>query len=271
MYEAYWGLTEPPFALTPDPRFLYLGKEHEDALVMLHYAITRNRGAGVLMGDIGLGKTTISRKLIEILDPVVYKIALIVNPILTPIQLLQEILHQLGVEIHSRNRQQLVQALHEHLIHMYEHGQRAVLMIDEAHLIRSANTFEELRLLLNCQMNDQFLLSLILVGQLELQKKLERVPALKQRLAVRHVLKPLDQQETAKLIEHRMRVAGYAGERIPFTPDALYELYQHTGGYPRLICQLADNALLMGMAQKAQVIDSYLMHGVIQDYEGKEW
>ncbi len=156
MYEAYWGLTEPPFALTPDPRFLYLGKEHEDALVMLHYAITRNRGAGVLMGDIGLGKTTISRKLIEILDPVVYKIALIVNPILTPIQLLQEILHQLGVEIHSRNRQQLVQALHEHLIHMYEHGQRAVLMIDEAHLIRSANTFEELRLLLNCQMNDQF-------------------------------------------------------------------------------------------------------------------
>lgn len=271
MYEAYWGLTEPPFALTPDPRFLYLGKEHEDALVMLHYAITRNRGAGVLMGDIGLGKTTISRKLIEILDPVQYKIALIVNPILTPVQLLQEILHQLGTEIHSRNRQQLVQALHDRLIHMYEHGQRAVLMIDEAHLIRSANTFEELRLLLNCQMNDQFLLSLILLGQLELQKKLERVPALKQRLAVRHVLKPLDQQETARLIEHRMRVAGYAGERIPFTPDALYELYQFTGGYPRLICQLADNALLIGMAQKAQVIDGYLMHGVIQDYEGKEW
>jgi general secretion pathway protein A len=230
MYEAYWGLTEPPFALTPDPRFLYLGKEHEDALVMLHYAITRNRGAGVLMGDIGLGKTTVSRKLIEILDPVQYRIALIVNPILTPIQLLQEILHQLGVAIHSRNRQQLVQALHEHLIHMYEHGRRAVLIIDEAHLIRSANTFEELRLLLNCQMNDQFLLSLILVGQLELQKKLERVPALKQRLAVRHTLKPLDQQETAKLIEHRMRVAGYAGERIPFTPRRTVRAVSVHGG-----------------------------------------
>jgi len=271
MYEAYWGLTEPPFTLTPDPRFLYMSKEHEDALVMLHYAITRNRGAGALLGDIGLGKTTVSRKLIELLDPVQYRIALIVNPILTPVQLLQEILYQLDVPAQTRNRQQLVQQLHEHLIRMYEHGRRAVVIIDEAHLIRASSTFEELRLLLNCQMNDQFLISLILLGQLELQKKLERVPALKQRLAVRHVLKPLDQQETAKLIEFRMRVAGYAGERIPFTPDALYELYQFTGGYPRLICQVADNALMIGMAQKVQVIDGYLMHGVIQDYQGKEW
>ncbi len=271
MYEAYWGLNEPPFTLTPDPRFLYLSKEHEDALVMLHYTVARNRGAGLLMGDIGLGKTTLSRKLIELLDPVQFKVVLIVNPILTPIQLLQEILHQLGIVTQVRNRQQLFQVLFEHLIHMYEHGQRAVLIVDEAHLIRSTQTFEELRLLLNCQMNDQFLISLILMGQLELKKKIEKVPALKQRMAVRHQLKPLDQQETARLIEHRLRVAGYAGERIPFTPDALYELYQYTGGYPRVVCQLADNALVIGMAQRVQQIDGFLMHSVIMDFEGKEW
>jgi general secretion pathway protein A len=271
MYEAYWGLTEPPFTLTPDPRFLYMSKEHEDALVMLHYTITRNRGAGMLVGDIGLGKTTLSRKLLELLDPVTYKIVLIVNPMLTPIQLLQEILHQLGIPLNSRNRQVLVQHLFDHLLQLYEHGQRVVLIVDEAHLIRSAATFEELRLLLNCQMNDQFLISLLLLGQLELRKKIERVPALKQRLAVRHQLKPLDQQETAALIEFRLRTAGYAGERIPFTPDALYELYRYTSGYPRLICQLADNALMVGMAEQVNQIDGFLMHGVIMDFEGKEW
>jgi len=271
MYEAYWGLNEPPFALTPDPRFLYLSKEHEDALVMLHYTLTRNRGAGMLVGDIGLGKTTLSRKLLEFLDPVTHRVILIVNPVLTPVQLIQEVLHQLNVPIQSRNRQVLVQTLFDTLLQMYERGQRAVLMIDEAHLIRSAPTFEELRLLLNCQMNDQFLLSLLLLGQLELRKKIERVPALKQRMAIRHQLSPLDQQAMIEMVQFRLRTAGYAGERLPFTPDALYELYQFSGGYPRLVCQVADNALMVGMAQKVSHIDGFLMHSVIMEFEGKEW
>src|SRR5450432_3317634 len=108
MYEAYWGLTEPPFSLTPDPRFLYMSRGHEDALMMLHYAITRNKGAAMLSGDIGLGKTTISRKLLDLLDPVKTRVVLIVNPILTPTQFLQEILSQLEVETPSKNRQVLV-------------------------------------------------------------------------------------------------------------------------------------------------------------------
>jgi general secretion pathway protein A len=271
MYESYWGLNEPPFALTPDPRFLYLSKEHEDALMMLHYTLTRNRGAGMLVGDIGLGKTTLSRKLLELLDPIAYRIVLIVNPILTPVQLIQEVLHQLNVPLQSRNRQLLVQTLFDALLQMYERGQRAVLIIDEAHLIRAASTFEELRLLLNCQMNDQFLLSLLLLGQLELKKKIERVPALKQRMAVRHQLQPLDQHAMSEMIEFRLRTAGYAGERLPLTPDAMYELYQYSGGYPRLVCQVADNALMVGMGQKVSHIDGFLMHSVIMDFEGKEW
>lgn len=270
MHEAYWGFSEPPFSLTPDPKFLFMSRAHEDAIMMLHYSITRNKGAAMLCGDIGLGKTTISRKLLDLLDPVKFKVVLIVNPILTPVQILQEILDQLDVKIVSRNRQVLVQALHDTLIEFYERGQRVVVVVDEAHLIRSANTFEELRLLLNCQMNDQFLISLLLLGQKELKAKITKVPALEQRLAVRYQLHPLDASETNDLILHRMRVAGYTGEHNIFTPDAAYELHKVTKGYPRLICQLADNALLIGMVKKAKVIDGYLMHDVIAETTGQD-
>lgn len=270
MYESYWGLTETAFGLTPDPRFLYLSRGHEDALMMLHYAVSRNKGAAVLSGDIGLGKTTVSRKLLEVLDPVQYRVVLIVNPILTPTQMLQEILAQLDVPVTTKNRQVLVQQLHATLLSLYDKGRRAVLMIDEAHLIRSAASFEELRLLLNCQMNDQFLISLILLGQTELRKKMQKVPALEQRLAVRHTLRPLDVQETGEMILFRLRVAGYAGEKSPFTPDAIYQLHQATGGTPRLVSQLADNALILGMVQKARMIDAFLMHDVVAEYLGPE-
>ncbi|MFQ3677292.1 MAG: AAA family ATPase, partial [Fimbriimonadaceae bacterium] len=124
MHETYWGLQEPPFSLTPDPRFLYLSRGHEDALMMLHYSVLRNKGAAMLSGDIGLGKTTVSRKLLDVLDPVRHRVVLIVNPILTPIQMLQEILEQLGAPSSSRNRQQLVSELHKVLVELYEHGQQ---------------------------------------------------------------------------------------------------------------------------------------------------
>lgn len=270
MYESYWGLTEPPFSLTPDPRFLYLSRGHEDALMMLHYAITRNKGAAMLAGDIGLGKTTVSRKLLDLLDPVKNKVVLIVNPILTPVQILQEILGQLEIVTNTRNRQLLVQELHNQLIRFYERGQRVVLVIDEAHLIRSGQTFEELRLLLNCQMNDQFLISLILLGQSELRAKIAKVPALEQRLAVRQTLKPLDVSETGEMVLHRLRVAGYTEEHSPFSPDAIFELHKYTKGAPRLISQLADNALMVAFARKEKVIDGFLMHSVIAEYSGVE-
>ncbi len=270
MHESYWGLKEPPFSLTPDPRFLYLSRGHEDALMMLHYAISRTKGAAMLSGDIGLGKTTISRKLLDLLDPIRHKVVLIVNPILTPIQILQEILSQLGVEATSRNRQVLIQDLHKELLAYYERGQQIVLMIDEAHLVRSTNTLEELRLLLNCQMNDQFLITLVLLGQNELRGKIAKAPALEQRLAIRYTLMPLDVQETGELILHRLRVAGYTGELSIFTPDAVYEIHRETGGTPRLISQLADNALLIGMAKKFKLVDGFLMHEVINQFNGRQ-
>ncbi len=270
MYESYWGLSESPFSLTPDPRFLYMSRSHEDALMMLHYAITRNKGAAMLSGDIGLGKTTISRKLLDLLDPVQNRMVLIVNPILTPVQILQEILLQLELPCTSRNRQVLVAELHKALLGFYERGQRVVLMIDEAHLIRSTNTLEELRLLLNCQMNDQFLINLILLGQIELRAKLAKVPALEQRLAVRQHLRPLDHVETGEMILHRLRVAGFHEEQSPFSPDAIFELHKYTKGTPRLTSQVADNALMVAFAQKIRKIDGFLMHTVICDFSGQE-
>ncbi len=270
MYESYWGLTEQPFSLTPDPRFLFMSRGHEDALMMLHYAITRNKGAAMLSGDIGLGKTTVSRKLLDLLDPVKHRVVLIVNPILTPVQILQEILDQLDISMASRNRQVLITELHKALLACYERGQQVVLMIDEAHLIRSTQTLEELRLLLNCQMNDQFLISLVLLGQIELRPKIAKVPALEQRLAVRHNLKPLDVVETGDMLLHRLRVAGYTGEASPFTPDAVFEIHKASKGTPRVASQLADNALLVGMVQKAPIIDGFLMHNVIAEFNGEE-
>ena len=268
MYESYWGLNEPAFGLTPDPRFLYMSRAHEDALTMLHYAVLRNKGAAVLSGDIGLGKTTVSRKLIEMLDPSQYRLVLIVNPVLTPMQMLTEIVQQLNLEITAKSRQALVQQLHKALLAFYMSGQRVVLMIDEAHLIKNAAAFEELRLLLNCQMNDQFLITLLLLGQRELREKLEKVPALEQRLSVRCALEPLEVQETGELILHRMRVAGYTGERSPFTPDAVYQLHKTSGGYPRMISTLADNALMVGSAKNDKIIDAYLMHDVCSQHLG---
>ncbi|MBS1704234.1 MAG: AAA family ATPase [Armatimonadetes bacterium] len=268
MYEAYWGLSEPAFSLTPDPRFLYMSRAHEDALMMMQYAIQRNKGAAMLFGDIGLGKTTISRKLIEDLDSRTYRLVLVVNPVLSPLQMLQEILTQLNVEFKARTRQQLIQQLHQSLLECYSRGEKVVVIIDEAHLIRQTNTLEELRLLLNCQMNDQFLLTLILLGQIELKEKLAKVPALEQRLAVKAIIEPMDVVDTGEMVLHRMRVAGFTGERNVFTPDAVYQLHKASHGSPRMISTLADQALMVGMAQGVKLIDAYLMHEVCTQHLG---
>jgi general secretion pathway protein A len=271
MYEEYWGLTEPAFSLTPDPKFLYLGKKHADCLTMLTYAVSGNKGAAMITGEVGCGKTTLSRKLLLDLDTDKYQIAMIVNPVLTPVQFLMEVMEQFGEEDPPRNRQVLVKELNEKLLQIDRAGRRAVLLIDEAHLIRDRGTFEEIRLLLNFQLNDRFLLSLLLMGQPELRPKVERIPALMQRIAVRGSVGPLDEHETEQMIDFRLKQAWHVGENTIFTPDAVRELHGYTKGYPRLICELADNALLVGMVNKARHIDGFLMKSVIMDFEGKEW
>jgi type II secretory pathway predicted ATPase ExeA len=252
VFEEYFGLTSKPFGKTPDPAFLYESNQHREALARLEYAVDEKELA-LLTGDIGSGKTTLSRALLDRVGdsrPVV----LIINPRLTPTQLLRGVARGLGIEP-ARFRNDLLDQIHTKLFELYEADREPVLMIDEAQLIPSKATFDEIRLLTNFQMDDQNLLSVVLIGQPELESRLDRdaYAPLRQRIGMRYSLGPLSLEETIAYIEHRIRVAG--GSRNPFSRQAMEEIYTLSGGIPRLINTLATTALLDAFGEDAGTID----------------
>lgn len=252
MFEEFFGLAAKPFGKTPDPSFLYESDQHKEALARLEYAVEEKELA-LLVGDIGSGKTTLSRALIDRLGdqrPVV----LLINPRLTPTQLLRAIARGMGIEP-ARFRNDLLDQIHTRLYELYEQKREPVLMIDEAQLIPTKATFDEIRLLTNFQLDDQNLLSVILIGQPELERRLERdaYAPLRQRIGMRYSLGPLSLDETIEYIEHRIRVAG--GTRNPFSRTAMEEIHAVSGGIPRLINTLATTALLDAFGEDAEVID----------------
>lgn len=252
MFEDFFGLTSKPFGKTPDPSFLYESRQHREALARLEYAVEEKELA-LLTGDIGSGKTTLSRALIDRVSesrPVV----LLINPRLTPVQLLRSIATHLGIEP-PRMRNELLDRLHTKLFELYEEKREPVLIIDEAQLIPSKATFDEIRLLTNFQLDDQNLLSVILIGQPELEARLERgaYEPLRQRIGMRYSLGPLSLDETVAYIEHRIRVAG--GARNPFSAEAMEEIHALSNGIPRLINTLATTALLDAFGEDQEVID----------------
>ena len=207
----------------------------------------------LLVGDIGSGKTTLSRALIDRLGesrPVV----LLINPRLTPTQLLRSIASGLGL-VPGRFRNDLLDQIHAKLFELYEGGREPVLIIDEAQLIPSKATFDEIRLLTNFQLDDQNLLSVLLIGQPELETRIDRLAyaPLRQRIGMRYRLGPLSLEETIEYIEHRVRVGG--GARNPFSRAAMEEIYATSGGIPRLINTLATTALLDAFGEDAETID----------------
>ena len=207
----------------------------------------------LLVGDIGSGKTTLSRALIDRLGdsrPVV----LLINPRLTPTQLLRSIATGLGLQP-GRFRNDLLDQIHAKLFELYEGGREPVLIIDEAQLIPSKATFDEIRLLTNFQLDDQNLLSVLLIGQPELETRIDRLAyaPLRQRIGMRYRLGPLSLEETIEYIEHRVRVGG--GARNPFSRAAMEEIYATSGGIPRLINTLATTALLDAFGEDAETID----------------
>ena len=207
----------------------------------------------LLVGDIGSGKTTLSRALIDRLGdsrPVV----LLINPRLTPTQLLRSIASGLGLQP-GRFRNDLLDQIHAKLFELYEGGREPVLIIDEAQLIPSKATFDEIRLLTNFQLDDQNLLSVLLIGQPELETRIDRLAyaPLRQRIGMRYRLGPLSLEETIEYIEHRVRVGG--GARNPFSRAAMEEIYATSGGIPRLINTLATTALLDAFGEDAETID----------------
>ena len=252
MFEEHFGLAAKPFGKTPDPSFLYESPQHKEALARLEYAVEEKELA-LLTGDIGSGKTTLSRALIDRVGeqrPVV----LLINPRLTPTQLLRQIASNLGITP-PRFRHEILDALHTKLYELYEAKREPVLIIDEAQLIPSKATFDEIRLLTNFQLDDQNLLSVVLIGQPELSARLDReaYAPLRQRIGLRYALGPLTAEETREYIEHRIRVAG--GARNPFSDEAMEEIHLVSGGIPRLINTLATTALLDAFGEDAETID----------------
>lgn len=265
MYEEFYGLEERPFRKTPDPRFLYMSKEHSEALARMQYGV-EERELVLITGDIGTGKTTLSRALIDSLDEQ-FKPVLIVNPRLSPTQFLKLLAKRLGVERPSYFKADLVDEISDLLFRNFENNICPVIVIDEAQLIPGKGTFDEIRLLTNCQLDDQNLFSLVLIGQPELRKRLARkhYEPLLQRISIMYNLKPLDREGTVRYIAHRLSVAGR--EEPLFTDEAIEEIFKYSGGIPRKINNLASNALLEGFGKEKDSIDKDVIYDVACDMQ----
>jgi general secretion pathway protein A len=263
-YEEYWGLKERPFENTADPRFLYESPQHEEVLARLSYAIYGDKGIAVLTGIFGCGKTVIAEKLLETISGDAYEVAFIVNPQLSAIELLRDIIYNLGFkEKLSNEKDGVIHKLVEILHNNFDNGKRSVIIIDEAHLIQEIQIFEELRMLLNFQYNRRFLLTLLLLGQPELKEKINNLKQFSQRVAIRCHLAGLDRKDVSRYIQHRLEVAGSAKEI--FEEDSYDYIFGQSGGIPRRINQICDMTLFTGYSQGVKMIDTSIIKTVVKD------
>jgi len=263
MYEEYWGLKEKPFENTPDPRFFYRSPQHEEALGRLLYVVREGKGAGMLTGVFGCGKTVLGRTLLKELENDVYKIGFITNPRLETTELLRMILHSLGRKNLPERKTEVLVALNELLVHNIRDGKKTILIIDEAHTIEEKGVFEEIRLLLNYQLENKFLLTLLLFGQPGLTEEIESNKPLLQRIAIRYNLNPLSLEETKKYVYHRLAIAAGDGSGL-FDLKSLEKIYQYSGGIPRRINQICDMCLLIGFDKKKEKIDEEIIKEAMQ-------
>jgi general secretion pathway protein A len=266
MYEAYWQLTEPPFDNSPNPKFFYLSPEHEEALVRLVYTVRHRKGCGMLTGEYGCGKTTLSRALIQRLEAERYEVGLLTNPSWDAVAFLRETLYQLGQETTERGKPELLHQLQDVFYRNFRDGRDTVIIVDEAQLIDDDAVFEELRLLLNFQTDDRFLVTLVLIGSPELVPKVRRLKHLDQRITIRYHLNALDYAHTASYVAHRLRLAG---RTTPiFTDAAIRLVFDFTRGTPREINNLCDVALLVGYTKRAREVGDKIIAEVIKDMVG---
>ena len=261
MFLEHFQLREPPFSISPDPRFVFLSDRHRDALAHLLYGVGQGSSGGFvqLTGEVGTGKTTLCRLLLEQL-PANTRVALILNPMLSPIELLEAIGKELHIPLRGKqgHQKRLIDALNVYLLQAYAEGLRVVLIIDEAQNL-SAEALEQVRLLTNLETNTQKLLQIILLGQPELRDLLARrdLRQLSQRITARFHLTPLNKTETQQYLRHRYAVAG--GAQFPFAADAITALFHYSKGIPRLLNIIADRALLAAYVHENKIIDKKLV------------
>lgn len=258
MYEKYWQLTKKPFENTPDPEFLYHSNQHEEALARLLYAIRERKGAAVLTGVFGCGKTLLGQAILKELSEDRYRIAFINYPLFSHIEFLLAVTKSLGShDLPTKKTEVLINVvldnLNSTLLNNSREGKDSVIIIDEAHIIEDIQIYESLRLLLNFQLPDRFLLTLLLFGQPELREKIELNKQLEQRIAIKCHLANLNLEDTISYIIHRLKVVGR--QEPIFTKEAMESIYEHTGGIPRRINRLCDICLLSGFAKNLDQID----------------
>ncbi|TLY47486.1 MAG: AAA family ATPase [Gammaproteobacteria bacterium] len=261
MYLEFYGLKEAPFSITPDPRYVFLSERHRDALAHLLYGVGKGGSGGFvqLTGEVGTGKTTLCRLLLEQL-PENTRVALVLNPKVSPIELLETICDELHLDIADRkgSLKGLVDTLNAFLLDAYAQGLRVVLIVDEAQNL-STESLEQIRLLTNLETPTQKLLQIILLGQPELRDKLDdpELRQLAQRITARYHLTPLDRGETEAYVRHRLAVAGVV--RMPFSRLGLRALYARSSGIPRLVNVIGDRALMAGYAREQNAIGERLV------------
>ncbi|OGX18648.1 MAG: hypothetical protein A3K83_04985 [Omnitrophica WOR_2 bacterium RBG_13_44_8b] len=266
MYTEYWGLSEKPFENTADTKFVYYSSQHQEAFSRLAYAISEQKGAAFLTGVFGCGKTVIAQAVLGSLSKGKYETAFVVNPQLSHVELLREIVYDLGLKDNLPTlKTDILHKLNEMLRNNMDNGKNTVVFIDEAHLIEDILIFEELRLLLNLQYKNKFLLTLILLGQPELKDKINNIKQFQQRISIKHHLGGLNHKESEEYIQYRLKVAGQ--ERALFDDAAMKLLFEQSGGIPRRINQICDMALLVGMSNKARAVDRKIVTEVIDDLE----
>ncbi len=268
MYLDFYGLTEFPFNITPDPRYLYLSRHHREAFDHLLYGISSRKGFIEFTGDVGSGKTTLCRAVFSKLGETV-RTALILNPFLTETQLLRAIIQDFGLTPEGRDKLSHTNQLNAFLLEQNRNGINVALIIDEAQNL-SLELLEQIRLLSNLETDRHKLLQIVLAGQPELRDLLNRpqLRQLRQRILVRFHLHPLDEADTMLYIHHRLQTAG-AGDRVRFAPEAARLVFQHAGGVPRLINAICDHAMLAGYVLRRMTIDTPCVTMAVKQLEGE--
>ena len=268
VYLEYYGLKEPPFNITPNPRFLFFSAKHREAFNHLLYGIRERKGFVQLTGEVGAGKTTLCRALLEQLGPS-FSTALILNPILNADQLVKAVGMELNLPVKGLDRLEVVAEINRFLLQQVELGKDTVLIIDEAQDL-TPELLEQVRLLSNLETDERKLLQIVLMGQPELRDRLNDhgLRQLRQRITIRYHLNPLRRNEIGQYVQHRLQVSGANGAPY-FTSAALWRIYNYSKGIPRLINAICDKCLLAGYVAQRAKIDFYTVGRAMRELEGQ--
>lgn len=267
MYQDFYGLKENPFSLSPDPQYLYLTTMHKEAITQLFYGVWERKGFMVLIGEVGMGKTLLLNWMLDKLAENDTPSSYIFNPVMTKTDMFEYISADFRLECNANSKSQFLMHLYNFLINLFARGKTAVLIVDEAQNL-TFELLEELRMLSNLETGKHKLLQIILSGQPELNAKLNHLAMrqLKQRISLRCTLNPLSLDETKNYIYTRLVIAGMKG-KTPFKNNIINQIYELSGGIPRIINNICDNALLAGYAYERKEIDHLVISQVVKDLQ----